>query len=533
MTPSASSRSGFVPPCRPERALHPNVGFLARTRPTRARAHDGEADLVVAAPGARPARDRGQGRRAGRDAAGRWYAGGRHLDRSPFEQAEDAKHDLVRRHRGAAGLAGRRRAAASRPRGRLPGRRPRQPARAATCCSDPTSTSTSSSTRTRSRDAERTRRALERAWRLWTGDGTKRRPAHRGAGRPDRRVPRPDRRPPPPRPPRRRGRPRAPGRGVARPAVRAQPEPLAAAGGGRRAGGERQEPGRGGEGAPARARRVPDPVRVLQPAARDRGHARDRGGRRARPTAARSSPPSTACARRSGSAGRDAAAEAGAARSRATGGTTRSRAPSTRPSTRSPASGSTRSSSTRARTSSSPGWSRSSSCSRPRRRHPVGLPRPRPGPLPRRPRGGAGPRPPRAVRGLPLAGARRGAGRPLLPRSHRAVSPSTEAGRSPVIVVAEPGRDDRRGRPPAAPPPGRERGRPAVAHRRPVGRVGREERGLAASAGSATSSCGTGRSTTRATRWACRPTRCPTSRPTTASSCSRPCAGSRGSSARS
>lgn len=74
---------------------HANVRLLSRTRPA-GPAHDGEADLVVLHP------DHGllvievKGGKPSRDAQGRWYAGGRPLERSPFAQAEAAKHDLVR-----------------------------------------------------------------------------------------------------------------------------------------------------------------------------------------------------------------------------------------------------------------------------------------------------------------------------------------------------------------------------------------------------------------------------------------------------
>ena len=66
-----------------------------RTR-THGPAHDGEADIVIVHP------DHGllvievKAGEPGRDAHGRWFIGDHELVRSPFEQAEAAKHDLVR-----------------------------------------------------------------------------------------------------------------------------------------------------------------------------------------------------------------------------------------------------------------------------------------------------------------------------------------------------------------------------------------------------------------------------------------------------
>src|SRR3954453_21772886 len=73
----------------------PNVVFTAKTRPA-GPAPDGEADLVIVHP------DNGllvievKSGEPRRDASGRWYIGGHELDRSPYKQAEDAKHDLRR-----------------------------------------------------------------------------------------------------------------------------------------------------------------------------------------------------------------------------------------------------------------------------------------------------------------------------------------------------------------------------------------------------------------------------------------------------
>ena len=75
--------------------LYANVPILARTRPT-GPAHDGEADIVIVHP------DNGllvietKSGQPGRDAQNRWFIGDHPLERSPFEQAMAAKHDLVR-----------------------------------------------------------------------------------------------------------------------------------------------------------------------------------------------------------------------------------------------------------------------------------------------------------------------------------------------------------------------------------------------------------------------------------------------------
>jgi UvrD-like helicase C-terminal domain/Nuclease-related domain/AAA domain len=79
--------------------LYANVPIVAKTRPS-GPAHDAEADLVIV--------DADHGllvieTKAGaptRDASGRWWLGRRELPRSPFKQAEDAKHDLITAIRG-------------------------------------------------------------------------------------------------------------------------------------------------------------------------------------------------------------------------------------------------------------------------------------------------------------------------------------------------------------------------------------------------------------------------------------------------
>ncbi len=79
----------------PEARLHRNVEILAKTRPT-GPAHDAEADVVIVHPNHGILVLEVKGGEPSRDHQGRWYAGARQLPRSPFVQAEDAKHDLVR-----------------------------------------------------------------------------------------------------------------------------------------------------------------------------------------------------------------------------------------------------------------------------------------------------------------------------------------------------------------------------------------------------------------------------------------------------
>lgn len=76
----------------PEYVMLQNVAWVVRDRGTD---REGEADLVIAHP------DQGFLTievKAGpivRDSLGRWWAGGRPLDRPPFEQAADSRHSLV------------------------------------------------------------------------------------------------------------------------------------------------------------------------------------------------------------------------------------------------------------------------------------------------------------------------------------------------------------------------------------------------------------------------------------------------------
>jgi hypothetical protein len=76
----------------PEFTLFSNVAWLVRDHGVE---REGEADVIVAHP------DRGfliievKSGPIVRDAQGRWWAGGRPLDRAPFEQAADSRHSLV------------------------------------------------------------------------------------------------------------------------------------------------------------------------------------------------------------------------------------------------------------------------------------------------------------------------------------------------------------------------------------------------------------------------------------------------------
>ena len=115
-----------------------------------------------------------------------------------------------------------------------------------------------------------------------------------------------------------------------------------------RAGGQRQEPDRGRDGAPTRPRGLADALRVLQPAAGDGDAAGDRGTRRTAGSSARRDDVPSAV--------RGAGQRAGVlpprrSRSRTPGGTRRCRRRSTRRSMPTDEPVSTRSWSTRARTS--------------------------------------------------------------------------------------------------------------------------------------------------------------------------------------
>lgn len=80
----------------PDYRIHQNVAWIGRTADNRG-LRDGEADIVVAHP------DRGflvfevKSGPITRDAHGRWYAGTHHLDPNPFQQASTNMHALVRK----------------------------------------------------------------------------------------------------------------------------------------------------------------------------------------------------------------------------------------------------------------------------------------------------------------------------------------------------------------------------------------------------------------------------------------------------
>ncbi len=74
--------------------LYANVRFVARSRRDKP-AHDGEADLVIVHPEYGLLVIETKAGEPGRDSGGSWFIGSHPLDRSPFEQAEAAKRDLV------------------------------------------------------------------------------------------------------------------------------------------------------------------------------------------------------------------------------------------------------------------------------------------------------------------------------------------------------------------------------------------------------------------------------------------------------
>ncbi len=154
----------------PDAMCYANVRFVARTRPT-GPAHDGEADLVIVHPEHGLLVIEVKSGEPSRDGQNRWFIGGHQLTRSPFEQAEDAKHDLVGAIGELLGVTGEDRPRAghavafpdadlaSLPAGHvLLG-----PDAATEIILDAAALA----------DTTTTRKALERAWAWWTGDGTR------------------------------------------------------------------------------------------------------------------------------------------------------------------------------------------------------------------------------------------------------------------------------------------------------------------------------------------------------------------------
>ena len=150
--------------------LYANVPILARTRPS-SPAHDGEADIVIVHPDYGLLVIETKSGEPRRDASNRWFIGERELPRSPFEQAMAAKHDLVRAIQD------------------LPDWPPGQEPRSGHAVAFPDADVASLGHEHRSlgpdvsRDivldadafasADATRRALERAWAVWVGDGSR------------------------------------------------------------------------------------------------------------------------------------------------------------------------------------------------------------------------------------------------------------------------------------------------------------------------------------------------------------------------
>ncbi len=162
-------RSALPPGVR----AYANVRILARSRAD-GPAHDGEADLVLLHPEHGLLVVETKAGQPSRDAAGRWWAGGRPLDRSPFAQAEAGKHDLVRavealpewpsgeRVRAGHAVAFPDADLASLPRGHALLGPDADPA----IVIDAAALETDAALRA----------ALERVWSFWTGDGSRGRP---------------------------------------------------------------------------------------------------------------------------------------------------------------------------------------------------------------------------------------------------------------------------------------------------------------------------------------------------------------------
>jgi hypothetical protein len=149
-----------------------NVRFVARTRPT-GPAHDGEADLVIVHP------EHGVlviEVKSGEPSAsgGTWFIGGKLLTRSPFKQAEDAKHDLVGAIGELLGVRGEDRPRAGHAVAFPDADLASLPAGHALLSPDARNEIILDAAALA--DTASTTRALERAWDWWTGDGTRGRP---------------------------------------------------------------------------------------------------------------------------------------------------------------------------------------------------------------------------------------------------------------------------------------------------------------------------------------------------------------------
>ena len=78
-----------------EYRLYPNIEWVGRAGPD-APAYDGEADIIVAHPDLGILCLEVKAGEPTKDASGKWWIGGHQLSRSPFIQAEDSKHALVK-----------------------------------------------------------------------------------------------------------------------------------------------------------------------------------------------------------------------------------------------------------------------------------------------------------------------------------------------------------------------------------------------------------------------------------------------------
>ena len=156
-----------------EARCYANVRFVARTRPT-GPAHDGEADLVIVHPEHGLMVIEVKSGEPSRDARNRWFIGGHPLTRSPFEQAEDAKHDLVGAIGELLGVTGDDRPRAGHAVAFPDADLASLPAGHALLGPDATPAIILDAAALA--DVESTRKALERAWDWWTGDGTRGRP---------------------------------------------------------------------------------------------------------------------------------------------------------------------------------------------------------------------------------------------------------------------------------------------------------------------------------------------------------------------